>query len=292
MKTRLTLIFLLFSYVLSHGQEVIDTSFLRCSYRLHSLSDTIEKKKFPEQVFILQVGENSSKYYSFHTAVFDSIAGDKEGSRKMRESVNMMLQKYEITGKIDQSNLGYKRGSSQIIYKNYSKGGMTVSEEILNTHFTYMDSLNMQTWDITDSVKTVLGYECQKATSYFRGRHWIAWFTPEIPVNDGPWKLMGLPGLIMEAYDKNRHYDYLISGLEYYKSPIVYEFKKSIPSTWGDESILKQQKSSRHEFYKTKMTYLKDRIAYINMVCGVPNSKGYVMNKFPVMYDFEELDYK
>ena len=292
MKNRLTLIFLLFSYVLSHGQEVIDTSYLRCSYRLHSLRDTVEKKEFPEQIFILQVGQNSSKFYSFHTAVFDSIAADKEGSRKMRESVNMMLQKYQITGKIDQSNLGYKRGSSQIIYKNYPKEGMTVSEEILNTHFTYMDSLNMQTWDITDSVKTVLGYECQKATSYFRGRHWIAWFTPEIPVSDGPWKLMGLPGLIMEAYDKNRHYDYLISGLEYYKSPIVYEFKKSIPSTMGDEKVLKQQKSSRQEFYKTKMTYLRDRIAYINMICGVPNSKGYVKNKFPVMYDFEELDYK
>ena len=292
MKKLLLLSVLLLTYVIGYSQEVIDTSYLRCSYRLHSLRDTVEKKQFPEQIFVLQVGRNSSKFYSFHTAVFDSVAADKEGSRKMRESVNLMLQRFEATGKIDRSNLGYKRGSSQIIYKNYPKGGMTISEEIVDTHFIYVDSLNMLSWNITDSVKTILGYECQKATSYFRGRHWIAWFAPEIPVNDGPWKLMGLPGLIMEAYDKSRHYDYLIVGLEYHKSPIVYDFKKSVPRSTGEEKILKQQHSSRHQFYKTKMIYLKDVVAYINMVYGVPNSKGYVKNKFPVMYDFQELDYK
>ena len=288
MKTRLTLIFLIFSYVLSHGQEVIDTSFLRCSYRLHSLRDTIEKKEFPEQIFILQVGENNSKYYSFHTAVFDSIAADKEGRQKMRESVNMMLQKYEITGKIDRSSLGYKRGSSQIIYKNYPDGKMTVSEILTTSHFVYEDSLNAQNWNIIDSTKMVLGYECQKATARFRGRDWVVWFAPEIPVSDGPWKLMGLPGLIVEAYDEKRHYDYLITGLEYNKSPIVYHAHKVKTYSDGYTIKMKQVKCTRREFQEVKLESLKDFVTYSYLSTNTPFRKGYVKKSYPVIYDFED----
>lgn len=57
-------------------------------------------------------------------------------------------------------------------------------------------------WSITDSTKTVGNYTTQKATVYFRGRDYTAWFTPEIPVPYGPWKLHGLPGLILQAYDQ------------------------------------------------------------------------------------------
>ena len=46
------------------------------------------------------------------------------------------------------------------------------------------------------------------ATSDFRGRRWTAWFATDIPVSDGPWKLGGLPGLILEAYDQGDDYRY------------------------------------------------------------------------------------
>ena len=36
---------------------------------------------------------------------------------------------------------------------------------------------------------TVASFDCQKAECDFRGRRWEAWFTPEIPVSEGPWKL-------------------------------------------------------------------------------------------------------
>lgn len=54
-------------------------------------------------------------------------------------------------------------------------------------------------WKLTKETKKILNYICYKATTKFRGRDYIAWFTPEIAHNYGPWKLNGLPGLILKA---------------------------------------------------------------------------------------------
>ncbi|RQE01044.1 GLPGLI family protein, partial [Prevotella intermedia] len=44
-----------------------------------------------------------------------------------------------------------------------------------------------------------LGMECKKATTNFRGRYWEVWYTEDIPISQGPWKLCGLPGMILKA---------------------------------------------------------------------------------------------
>jgi GLPGLI family protein len=60
-------------------------------------------------------------------------------------------------------------------------------------------------WSITEERKKIGEFECIKAISKpFRGRVYEAWFTPEIPISDGPWKLCGLPGLILEAEDQSK----------------------------------------------------------------------------------------
>ena len=56
-------------------------------------------------------------------------------------------------------------------------------------------------WRIKPETKQIGQFLCQKATCSFRGRNYIAWFTPEIPVCYGLWKLNGLPGLILEVND-------------------------------------------------------------------------------------------
>ncbi|PZR23539.1 MAG: hypothetical protein DI539_02740 [Flavobacterium psychrophilum] len=73
-------------------------------------------------------------------------------------------------------------------------------------------------WQITDETKTVAGLTCIKAVGDFRGRQWIAWFAPEIPLAFGPWKLQGLPGIILEAYDSTEKYAIKAYKVEYKKS--------------------------------------------------------------------------
>jgi len=70
-------------------------------------------------------------------------------------------------------------------------------------------------WDIQEETKMIGIYKVQKATAHFRGRDYTAWFTSQIPLPYGPWKLVGLPGLILEAYDTDKEIYWYFKNIEY-----------------------------------------------------------------------------
>ena len=76
-------------------------------------------------------------------------------------------------------------------------------------------------WRITDKVDSIGDYRCIRAEGRFGGRDWIAWFTPEIPFAVGPWKLGGLPGLILRVEDASGDYRFEFDGISTETEPIV-----------------------------------------------------------------------
>ena len=70
------------------------------------------------------------------------------------------------------------------------------------------DELPRIDWVITNETKQINKFLAYKATGDFRGRKWISWFTPDLPYSFGPWKLNGLPGVILLAYDSEQRYSY------------------------------------------------------------------------------------
>ena len=66
----------------------------------------------------------------------------------------------------------------------------------------------------------ILGYTCQKALGEFRGRKYIAWFTSDIPLSDGPWKFCGLPGLILAVQDTEAYFVFTCIGVDNKSTPI------------------------------------------------------------------------
>ncbi|WP_018674443.1 GLPGLI family protein [Riemerella columbina] len=60
---------------------------------------------------------------------------------------------------------------------------------------------------------TIMGYPVMKATADFGGRLWTAYYTPDIPINDGPYKFYGLPGLILKIHDSTNDYNYEIKAV-------------------------------------------------------------------------------
>lgn len=78
---------------------------------------------------------------------------------------------------------------------------------------------------------TVLGYLCQKAEAEFRGRKWYAWFSMEIPYNFGPWKLGGLPGMILKAEDSEKLFSWVAVGLQQPENRYIYDYAKGHTNT-------------------------------------------------------------
>lgn len=69
-------------------------------------------------------------------------------------------------------------------------------------------------WQIENEIKKIGNFNCKKATTNFRGHEYTAWFTEDIPVPFGPWKLNGLPGLILEVYDTNKEFFVYFKSIE------------------------------------------------------------------------------
>jgi GLPGLI family protein len=95
------------------------------------------------------------------------------------------------------------------VFKNYPAGKITVLDRVpLSTTYKYIEDREKPEWKMEPGNLTVCGYECRKATTSFRGRHYTAWYAPEIAVSEGPWKFWGLPGLILKVEDDRGHYTF------------------------------------------------------------------------------------
>ena len=100
---------------------------------------------------------------------------------------------------------------SYTVYKNYPSEGLLVySENFIPSGkcFRYEEEMPKWEWELQEGDSTILGYPCKKAVTTFRGRKWIAWYAVDLPYDNGPWKLGGLPGLILFAHDANKDFPF------------------------------------------------------------------------------------
>jgi len=224
MKTiRYLLLFMALAVHASAQKDVLDRASMKCMYRATQLKDTLDVA-FYEDLLILQIGPQISKCFSYYTFQNDSLRQTPEGNRQASELFNRALADFHKHRDRSRFLNSFPRNRTvTIVYKNHPAGAITVTDGLREDQVTYRDTLNAQQWTMTDSTREVLGYTCQQATADFRGRHWTAWFATDIPVSDGPWKLGGLPGLILGAYDKGHQYTFTAVGLERVaEEPIVF----------------------------------------------------------------------
>lgn len=90
------------------------------------------------------------------------------------------------------------------VYKNFNTNemyGRAIGYR--QSEYVIKDSLNIIEWNLQDSTKTIQGKICKLATVHWRDFDWEAWYDESIPISEGPYKLHGLPGLILEAKAKS-----------------------------------------------------------------------------------------
>ncbi len=198
-------------------QQPLEPAILEVQYSFSMQLDTLTRNQQREDLTILRIGKRISQFFNYNRFYGDSLATDPEGKKLWGQ---LMVQA------IRQRNYDSMPGSKtkgDYLYKNYPDGKVTTTDQLLVDFFRYEEDYVPQAWQMTDSVKQILDYSCQKAECYFRGRHWTVWFTPDIPISEGPWKFNGLPGLILEAYDAHKDYHYMAVGMrQTYLTPVTF----------------------------------------------------------------------
>lgn len=130
-------------------------------------------------------------------------ASEKIGEKKLPlrpgESTNMAIIQAVDTLKV----IIHKNFNSELLAFLNPKGIGFKEEEF------YYDSLHNFRWNLMQDTTIINSVFCRKAVCTWRGRNYIAWYAPSIPISNGPWKFGGLPGLIMEVYDTD--------GMSYWK---------------------------------------------------------------------------
>lgn len=110
------------------------------------------------------------------------------------------------------------------IWINWPEGQTTVREWIFPNDFEGSEATPEIAWTLTDDTLTIGGYYCQTATCKFRGVEWRVCYTEEIPSSVGPWRLRGLPGLIVKA--ESEAHTFCIAEIIQESTPIMAPEKK------------------------------------------------------------------
>ena len=190
---------------------------------------------------LLQIGPDGlSKFSSYKNLTVDSIL--------MRSSQEQIAEA-AMGGKLS-------NGEFMTIYKNYPAGRLVHTEKICQDWFRYDEDMPWLDWELTDSVTRVLGYECRGAVCEFRGRRWTVFYAEDIPLPDGPWKLHGLPGLIMRASDDKGHYTFECIGIKSRADRPITIYKVPFNDV------------RRNEYYDTKHRYEVNPYAYYEATTG------------------------
>lgn len=235
---------------------------------LDRLNENIEGDRM-----LLQISpEGISKFSSYTNLSVDSLILNMSAEQ---------MQAAAIDGKLS-------NGDFMTIFRNYRPGLMTHTEKICLDWLTYDEEMPVQQWQLQDSTINVLGYECRMATCDFRGRRWTAWYCEDIPLMNGPWKLGGLPGLILKAHDTKCDYSFECIGINSHADRAITVY--NVPYV----------KTTRSKFYDTKHRYDINPYAYAETTAGITitifdDAGNPVVDAFDpieLSFDYIETDWK
>ncbi|MCU7616668.1 GLPGLI family protein [Chryseobacterium sp. PBS4-4] len=189
----LILLFISFSFTQSYAQDTIVGEF---TYLLKAKFD-LRTDYRDQELFSLQITDNHAFFASVISLKGDSVMANSGTSTKNSDgSITLGWKKGVVIPKTD-FNFTIIQSNDNIQY--FDSVGMSL--------LTYKEPV-IKNWKLIDETKIINTINCKKAEVTFKGRNWIAWYSPEIPFPYGPMKFSGLPGLIIKITDDKGDFDF------------------------------------------------------------------------------------
>ena len=242
--------------------EPIDDVQFIVQYEVKMILDTLSPDKITEESMVLKVGNRSSSFYSYTRYVTDSLFNEQ-----IKKTGVAMMNRQQGSGNMGQI--------TYTIYKNYPAGKVTTLDKIMINRYRCEEVNEVPVWQLLPDTMTIITYPCQKAICSFKGRDYEVWFTSEIPRSEGPWKLHGLPGLILKATDTQGHYSFECTGLTNKNEPLLYGDN-------GHESVSRRNLNRMYErFAADPSGYVSSTSPNVRIVMRDENGENRTMKNMP-----------
>lgn len=172
----------------------------RFVYEYKFVPDSTDQANIKTEMMFLDTSKDGSKYYSY--TVFNSDS-------TMRVDLEQQLK---ATGSINIKSDMKKGDVRYAVSKKYPEYQTFLHTKLMTDSYKIEDAQN-QNWKILPKKEKIGEWETQKAELDFGGRQWTAWFAEAIPIQDGPYKFKGLPGLIVKIEDKTGSHKMELKGI-------------------------------------------------------------------------------
>ena len=191
----------------------------------------------------LDISPEKSVFYSENRIKRDSIMQKAFQGGGGRGSINRDQMENLRT------NMSYSVEKDKINQKTYFK------DRIGRDSYSYEEDRPLN-WKISSETTKIGEYKVQKAETDFGGRKWTAWFTTDLPYQDGPYKFGGLPGLIVKVEDDRGDYSFdLMKNFKIAEFPVLNQFGSPI-------------KVKRADFVKQQQKFKTDPAAFMSQSGG------------------------
>jgi len=279
MKRQLIISTVLIAIVASASAQKTDTAQVLIHYKFTHVRDTTNRDHPYTENMGLYIGKTSSVYRSYDN-VLEQVEFKKQVQAAMASSPDGRIQIHRNS-----------KGSRVEYYQFPNDKELARKEPLVMDTYLIDDVLPAIDWKISSDTATFGGLHCQKATGHFKGRDYTAWFCPDMPLHVGPWKLNGLPGVIVQAYDAKKDVQFMFDGVEKVfitvpdKQEKLAEVKSDGPGPrmitigggdGGDPNIIQLPKNAikttDKEFTKLQEAMRKDPDAFVQSMMAVHNA--------------------
>ena len=219
-------------------QDSIDTSSLVAVYDYECHTQDADGKAVTDRMKVcLQVGQHCTRSFPYR-----KFRNDTEGYDCMTpdEFPQFRAESYCFVPEV---------------WTNYPDGQVTVRDAIIPNIYETREERKPINWELIDDTLTVAGYLCKTATCQLHGRNWTALYSEDIPTSAGPWKLCGLPGLILKAEADGGIHRFTLASLQHIASPIYYEHNAITTKTSEEKLIKNRIKIFGNKLYPKNPTY-------------------------------------
>jgi len=202
MKKQLLLASILIGAFITAKAQKTDTARMLVHYRFSWVQDTANRAHPYAENMVLYIGKNAAAYRSYDGVVY----------KVQFKKAFMEAAAATPDGRPNINRRGVGSNTEYYQYPNDQK--LVIQDQLMMNTYAINGPMPAIDWKTSGDTATFDGLHCQKATCYFKGRNYIAWFCPDLPVHTGPWKLNGLPGAIVDARDAKNEVVFKFDGVE------------------------------------------------------------------------------